>query len=92
MATIEVRCPYCGSVKVNKYGKTGIGAQRYKCFNKECSHTTFILDYTHNGCRPDIDQKIIEMAANASGIRDTARVLKVSKQKVSDTLKKRRLP
>jgi len=29
------------------------------------------------------------MAANASGIRDTARVLKVSKQKVSDIFKKK---
>ena len=88
MALMEVTCPYCGGIKVNKYGKSQTGAQRYRCWNNECQNTTFILDYTHNGCRPGIDEKIIEMAANASGIRDTARVLKVSKQKVSDTLKK----
>lgn len=92
MATLEVKCPYCENTNVNKYGKSKAGAQRYKCFNKECTHTTFILDYTQNGSRPGIDEKIIEMAANASGIRDTARVLKVSKQKVSDTLKKHRQP
>jgi transposase-like protein len=90
MAMIEVKCPYCGGTKVTKYGKTQAGTQRYRCFNKDCDKTTFILDYANNGCRPGIDEKIIEMAANASGIRDTARVLKVSKQKVSDTLKKQR--
>jgi len=35
-----------------------------------------------------MDKKIINMTANASGIRDIARVLEISKQKVQDTLKK----
>lgn len=92
MATVEVKCPYCGETNVNKYGKSQTGAQRYRCFNKDCAQKTFILDFKNNGCRPGIEEKIIDMAANASGIRDTARVLKVSKQKVSDTLKKQRHP
>jgi len=50
----------------------------------------FPLEYTYNGWKPGVNEQIISMAANASGIRDTARVLKVSKRKVSDTLKKRK--
>ena len=48
-------------------------------------------EYTQNGSKPGIDEQIIEMTANASGIRDIARVLKVSKQKVQDTLKKQKI-
>jgi len=51
---------------------------------------SFILDYTYNGLKPGIDERIIGMAANASGIRDAARALKVSKQNVCDTFKKRK--
>jgi len=50
-----------------------------------------LQEYTQNGSKPGIDEQIIEMTANASGIRDIARVLKISKQKVQDTLKKRKI-
>jgi transposase len=39
---------------------------------------TFLLEYSRNGDHPEIKQKIIDMALNGSGIRDTARVLGVS--------------
>jgi len=39
---------------------------------------------------PGVKQQIIEMALNGSGIRDTARVLKVSPTTVLTTLKKKR--
>ena len=90
MVMVEVKCPVCGSTNVSKNGKTSKGTQKYLCTNKECTDKSFLLDYTYNGCKPGIDQQIIEMAANASGIRDTARVLKISKQKVSDVLKKQK--
>jgi transposase-like protein len=45
-------------------------------------------EYVYNGWKPGVDKQIIDMTANASGMRDIARVLKVSKQKASDTLKK----
>jgi transposase-like protein len=57
--------------------------------NPACSGKTFKLTYRYAGCEPGIDKKIIDMAANASGIRDTARVLRISTDKVMDTLKKR---
>ena len=39
---------------------------------------TFILDYDYNGYLPEVKKKIIDMAMNGSGIRDTARVLEIS--------------
>ena len=47
-----------------------------------------MLDYAYNGWKPGIEEDIVNMAANASGIRDTTRVFKVSQGKVMSTLKK----
>ena len=38
---------------------------------------TFLLEYTYAGQSPEVKQQIVDMALNASGIRDTARVLHV---------------
>ena len=35
-------------------------------------------DYVYRGYLPDVKQQIADMAVNGSGIRDTARVLKIS--------------
>lgn len=32
-------CPFCGSVKIQKYGHTRTGAQRYQCRNEKCGQT-----------------------------------------------------
>jgi hypothetical protein len=50
---------------------------------------TFLLDYSYVGQSPEIKDQIVEMAMNASGIRDTARVLHVSTNTVMTELKKR---
>jgi transposase-like protein len=36
------------------------------------------MDYSYNGSQPKVKAQIVEMALNGSGIRDTARVLKIS--------------
>jgi transposase-like protein len=90
MAMVEVKCPQCGDNRISKNGRTAKGVQKYLCNNRECKGGSFLLEYTYNGCKPGVDEQIIAMTANASGIRDISRVLKVSKQKVSDTLKKQR--
>lgn len=90
MATVEVKCPRCGQKKVNKFGKSKSGKQRYLCNAPDCAVTTFQLEYRYEGAKPGTEEKIISMAANASGIRDTARVLGISTDKVMSTLKKRR--
>ena len=47
--------------------------------------------YSYPGQSPYIKDQMVEMAMNASGIRDTARVLHVSPTTVIKELKKRHL-
>ena len=88
MVKIAVKCPECGTMKISKNGKTETGAQRYICNNKDCQCKSCMLDYIYNGNQYGIEKEMIEMAANASGMRDTARVLGISTGKVISTLKK----
>ena len=48
----------------------------------------FLLAYASVGQSPDVKRQIVAMAMNASGIRDTARVLPVSPPKVLKELEK----
>ena len=89
MALVKVQCPGCGGTKVYKHGTSKTGEQRYICHAQKCATRTFRLDYRYEGTRPGVDEKIISMAANASGVRDTARVLGITTDKVMSTLKKR---
>ena len=91
MVLIPVICPVCDHDKVSKRGKTENGKQRYICQNSECSVNTFILDSDYNGYLPEVKKKIIDMAVNGSGIRDTARVLEISPTTVINELKKKNL-
>ena len=49
-----------------------------------------MLAYRYKACEPGIEEQVVEMAINGSGIRDTARVLKINKNTVISTLKKGR--
>ena len=40
---------------------------------------------------PEVKQQMIDMAINGSGMRDTARVLKISRQTLANELKKRKV-
>lgn len=51
--------------------------------------TSFLLDYSYADQSPAVKEQIVEMAMNASGIRDTARVLKISSTTVINELKKK---
>ena len=88
MATIKVKCPYCGSEEIVLYGKHRTGSQRYLCRNEACTHKTFQLEYKNNACKPGVKEKIIEMAMNGAGTRDTGRILGISKDTVTAVLKK----
>jgi insertion element IS1 protein InsB len=50
------------------------------------------LDLLYKGRAPALKEQIVEMRLNGSGIRDTARVLKISPTTVINTLKKKNLP
>ena len=92
MITQVVHCPYCQETDIVRHGTTPEGKQRYRC--RTCRGgrgQTFLLAYAYAGQSPAVKQQIVEMALNASGIRDTARVLHVSPTTVLKELKKRRL-
>lgn len=89
MVLEPVLCPSCQSSDVVKHGSSGEGKPRYRCRNQECERCTFILNYTYRGYLPEVKQQIADMAVNGSGIRDTARVLKISPTTVIEDLKKR---
>ena len=74
MASIEVICPQCESA-VYRHGTASSGEPRYRC--RECHHC-FQLNYRYEANRPGVAEKIVEMAMNGSGVRDTGRVLKIS--------------
>lgn len=90
MVLIPVLCPHCQSASSIKGGKTKAGTQRYKCLNATCPHSSFQLDLVYKGRCPAIQEQIVDMALNGRGIRDTARVLKISPTTVINTLKKKR--
>ena len=72
-----------------RHGTTLEGKQRDRC--RECRlgrGRTFLLQYSYAGQSPEVKQQIVDMAMNASGIRDTARVLHVSPTTVLKELKK----
>src|SRR6267143_5543471 len=89
MTFIAVQCPHCQSEQIVKRGKTRRGTQRYLCQNTACTTGSFLLDYRNRGCLPEVKHTIIDMSLNASGIRDTARVLRISTDTVLSELKKK---
>ncbi len=89
MVYVHVHCPDCQSVDVVRYGTQRNGEQRYRCNNTHCPRHIFLLQYHNQGRLPAVKQRIVDMALNGSGIRDTARVLGVSPTTVIDTIKKK---
>ena len=75
-----------------RHGTTAEGKQRYRC--RACRlgrGRTFLLEYTYAGQSPEVKQQMVEMALNANGMRDTARVLHISPTTVMKERKKRYL-
>ncbi len=84
----KIHCPTCDGTAIIKSGKSSTGTQRYLCQDTECDTQTFMLDYHYKACEPGMTEKIVEMAINSSGIRETAGVLNINKNTVINTLKK----
>ena len=89
MVLEPVLCPDCGSDDIVRHGRSSAGKARYKCRNQACPRSTFICNYTYRGYLPEVKAQMTDMALNGSGIRDTARVLKISPTTVIEWLKKR---
>jgi IS1 family transposase/transposase-like protein len=86
MVFSSVKCPYCGSDNVKKFGTSSNNKQRYLCCNEQCSHKTFIESYTYNACNPYIRSRIFFSIINGSGTRATARTLEIAKGTVTAAL------
>ena len=84
MHTQEITCPRCGSPHLKKNGTTANQKQRYRC--KACARQ-FITRYTYRAYLPLVQELIVPMTLNGSGIRDTARVLRISPNTVLNTLR-----
>lgn len=84
MASQTIPCKYCKSSDVVRYG-TQSGDPRFRC--KHCGRT-FKTEYIYRAYESGIKERIVDMAMNGSGIRDTARVLGIGKNTVMSTLKK----
>ena len=81
----ELHCTHCSHNDSVKNGKAPNGTQRRRC--KKCQKS-FRFTYRYNACKPGIKATVIEMTLNGSGVRDTGRVLKISKDTVCSGLKK----
>ena len=90
MVSVPVQCPHCQSTEVIKAGKQANGTQRYQCQNGQCERRIFLLHYQHRARVPEVRRQVVDMAINGSGVRDTARVLRISPTTVIDVLKKSR--
>jgi len=88
MVSVPVQCPYCQSTEVIKAGKQTNGAQRYQCQNARCERRIFLLQYQDRGRALEIRRQVVAMAIKGSGIRDTARMLRISPTTVIAVLKK----
>ena len=90
MGYVPVQCPHCQSTEVIKAGKQANGAQRYRCQNGQCERRIFLLHYQDRGQVLEVRRQVVDMAINGSGVRDTARVLRISPTTVIAVLKKSR--
>ena len=70
-----ITCPVCSSLNIKKNGINKQGKQRYRC---QICGRQFILKYAYRAYLNYIRELIVPMCLNGSGIRDTARVLRVS--------------
>ena len=71
-----------------KAGRNASGIQRYRCQNPSCPTKTFMMTTRYRAYQAGIKEQAVEMVINGSGIRDTARVLKIDKNTIISTLKK----
>ena len=68
-----LHCPHYQGTDIVHHGQTRQGKQRYRCREQRCAGRTFLFDYPYQDQQTEAKRQIVDMAMNASGIRDTAR-------------------
>lgn len=90
MVPEPIYCPACDQAEgVVRHGTLRHGAQRYRCH--ACGRT-FQARWRRRGADPAVQAQIVALALNGSGIRDTARVRRISTNTVLAHLKKKSPP
>ena len=72
-----LHCPNGQGTESVRHGQTRQGQQWYRCRAHRCAGRTFRLDAREPGHSPAVTHQSVARAMNASGLRDTARVLHV---------------
>ncbi len=89
MLTPILYCAYCQDAAIVCHGTTSDGPHCSRCrVGRRGRGRTFLLAYIYAGRSSEVKQQIVEMALNARGMRDTARVLHVSPTTVRKARKK----
>ena len=83
----QIQCPSCDGDEIRKFGKRQ-GKQIYRCNNSDCDRTTFRRDYAYKACDPRVKSHILDLTADGKGPRAIGRMLSISKDTVTNTLKK----
>ena len=78
MTCIAVHCPHCHSEQIVKRGTTGCGTPRSLCQHTLCAPGSVLLDERDRGRLPAVQPPSIALSLKASGVRETARVLRIS--------------
>lgn len=84
VATVTVHCPRCHSDEIYRHGRSTSQHERFRC--RSCKRV-FQLTYTYEARKPGVKEQIVDMAHNGSGVRDTARTLKIGINTVIRALK-----
>ena len=85
---VGLRCVHCCVADLVRFGLASNGIQRYRC--KGCAKT-FVEQYSYEGRKPGVKEKIVDMAIDGVGVRATARLLGVDQNTVISTLRKKNL-
>jgi len=83
----QIQCPSCDGDEIRKFGKRQ-GKQIYRCNNNNCDRTTFRSEYVYKACDPRVKSHILDLKADGKGTRAIGRLLSISKDTVTNTLKK----
>lgn len=84
MTSVTVHCPRCLSAQVYRHGQNPKENDRFRC--RDCQRV-FQLTYSYEANKPEVKEQITEMAFNGTGVRDTARILKIGINTLIRTLK-----
>ncbi len=87
MVTITLRCPFCESDKLTKYGRAPNGKQRYKCQACGRQHRE---NPAPQGYLPERREEILRAYDERSSLRGLSRTFGVSRNAVTSWIKKSR--